>query len=37
MAPVVYYVNKNLVRPDITGWVDNIEDIHRGRYLCRKP
>lgn len=36
MAPVVYYVNKNLVRPDISGWVDNIEDIHRGRYLCRK-
>ena len=36
MAPVVYYVNKNLVRPDISGWVDNIEDIHRARYLCRK-
>jgi oligopeptide transport system substrate-binding protein len=36
MAPVVYYVNKNLVRSDIAGWVDNIEDIHRTRYLCRK-
>ncbi len=36
MAPIVYYVNKNLVRPDVSGWVDNIEDIHRSRYLCRK-
>ncbi len=37
MAPVVFYVNKNLVRPDVRGWVDNIEDIHRSRFLCRKP
>jgi oligopeptide transport system substrate-binding protein len=30
-------VNKNLVSPQITGWVDNIVDWHRSRYLCRKP
>lgn len=37
VAPVYYYVNKNLVRPDITGWVDNLLDHHRTRWLCMKP
>jgi oligopeptide transport system substrate-binding protein len=27
-------VNKNLVSPRVTGWVDNVVDIHRARYLC---
>ncbi len=32
--PIVYYVNKALVNPSVTGWEDNISDIHRTRFLC---
>ncbi|MGQ3015861.1 peptide ABC transporter substrate-binding protein [Phenylobacterium sp.] len=38
-APIVpvYFLNtKALVNPKITGWVDNIIDHHRTRYLCVK-
>jgi len=34
VAPIFFYVNKNLVNPQVTGWVDNIVDWHRARYLC---
>ena len=34
VATIYYYVNKNLVSPKITGFVDNIVDQHRTRYLC---
>ncbi|MFN3511487.1 MAG: peptide ABC transporter substrate-binding protein [Phenylobacterium sp.] len=34
VAPIYFYVNKNLVSPRITGWVDNIVDHHRSRYWC---
>jgi oligopeptide transport system substrate-binding protein len=34
IIPIVYYVSKNLVNPDVTGWEDNIVDLHRTRYLC---
>jgi oligopeptide transport system substrate-binding protein len=34
VAPLYFYVNKNLVRPDLDGWVDNLVDHHRSRYLC---
>ena len=34
IIPIVYYVSKNLVNPDVTGWEDNIVDIHRTRYMC---
>jgi len=34
VAPVFFYVNKNLVSPRVTGWVDNIIDHHRTRWLC---
>lgn len=37
VAPVYFYVNKNLVSPGITGWVDNLLDHHRARWLCMKP
>lgn len=37
IAPVYFLVNKNLVRPEITGWVDNLLDHHRTRWLCMKP
>jgi oligopeptide transport system substrate-binding protein len=36
LAPIFFYVNKNLVSPKLSGWVDNIVDHHRGRYLCEK-
>jgi oligopeptide transport system substrate-binding protein len=37
IAPVYFYVSKNLVRPDLMGWVDNLVDHHRSRYLCLRP
>lgn len=36
VAPIYFYVNKNLVNPKITGWVDNLVDHHRTRFLCLK-
>jgi oligopeptide transport system substrate-binding protein len=36
VAPYVFAVNTNLVNPRITGFVDNIIDQHRSRYLCVK-
>lgn len=34
ISPIYFYVNKNLVSPKITGWVDNIVDWHRARFQC---
>ena len=34
IVPIVYYVNKALVDPNVTGWEDNITHIHRTRFLC---
>ncbi len=34
ISPMWHQVNKNLVNPKVTGWVDNVVDIHRTRYLC---
>jgi oligopeptide transport system substrate-binding protein len=34
LAPIYFYVSKNLVSPKITGWVDNLADWHLTRYLC---
>lgn len=34
VAPIYFHINKNLVSPKVTGWVDNIIDHHRIRYLC---
>ena len=36
VAPLYFTVSRNLVAPAITGWVDNITDTHRARYLCMK-
>lgn len=36
IIPMWYFVTKNLVSPDVTGWEDNVMDIHRSRYLCFK-
>ena len=34
IAPLYFTVNRNLVRPDLSGWTDNLLDIHPSRYLC---
>jgi oligopeptide transport system substrate-binding protein len=33
VIPLYYYVSRHLVRPGVTGFVDNIRDIHLSRYL----
>ena len=37
VTPLFYYVSKNLVSPNVTGWADNIIDHHPTRYLCLGP
>lgn len=34
IMPIHYLVNRALVSPRVTGWVDNANHIHRTRYLC---
>ncbi|MCW5725261.1 MAG: peptide ABC transporter substrate-binding protein [Maricaulaceae bacterium] len=34
IIPIAFYVSKSLVNPRVTGWIDNVVDIHRSRYLC---
>ncbi|HEX5008502.1 MAG TPA: peptide ABC transporter substrate-binding protein [Hyphomonadaceae bacterium] len=36
VIPVLVRVTQDIVSPDITGYEDNAEDIHRSRYMCRK-
>lgn len=36
VAPVMTDAARNLVNPNITGWVDNPANWHLKRYLCRK-
>ncbi|MDO8377876.1 peptide ABC transporter substrate-binding protein [Phenylobacterium sp.] len=36
MIPVYFVVNRNLVSPKVTGWVDNVGNFHRARWLCVK-
>lgn len=36
LIPLYYLVGRNLVSPKITGWVDNVENFHRARWLCVK-
>lgn len=35
LTPMWFLVNQNLVDPTLTGWQDNVLDIHRSQYLCR--
>jgi oligopeptide transport system substrate-binding protein len=35
-SPLYYSVSRSLVNPRVTGWVDNIENWHRARWLCVK-
>jgi oligopeptide transport system substrate-binding protein len=34
VAPVYFGVSRALVNPRVTGWVDNLENSHRARWLC---
>ncbi|AVA22376.1 peptide ABC transporter substrate-binding protein [Rhizobium sp. LEGMi198b] len=34
--PIYYYVSQNIVAPKVQGFVDNIQDIHRTRWLSIK-
>jgi oligopeptide transport system substrate-binding protein len=36
VLPLLIRVTQDIVSPDITGYEDNPEDIHRTRYMCRK-
>ncbi|MES2340233.1 MAG: peptide ABC transporter substrate-binding protein [Pseudomonadota bacterium] len=36
IVPVYFVVNRNLVSPKVTGWVDNVGNFHRARWLCVK-
>jgi oligopeptide transport system substrate-binding protein len=36
VAPIYFSVARPLVNPKVTGWVDNIENWHRARWLCVK-
>ncbi|HET9159508.1 MAG TPA: peptide ABC transporter substrate-binding protein [Caulobacteraceae bacterium] len=36
VLPTYYFIDKNLVNPRVTGFVDNLMDKHRTRYLCFK-
>lgn len=33
VIPLYYYVSRHLVRPRITGFMDNVRDVHLSRYL----
>ena len=37
IIPLFYVVNRALVTPKITGWVDNVARIHPARWMCVKP
>jgi oligopeptide transport system substrate-binding protein len=36
VAPIYYYVSKQLISPDVIGWVDNAPDRHPTRFLDLK-
>lgn len=36
VIPLYYYVSRHLVKPQITGFADNVRDIHLSRYLGRE-
>ncbi|WP_355659505.1 peptide ABC transporter substrate-binding protein [Halomonas salifodinae] len=33
VLPIYYYVSRNLVNPALAGWENNLEDIHRSRWV----
>ena len=37
VIPLYFVVNRNLVSPRVTGFVDNAENFHRARWMCLRP
>jgi oligopeptide transport system substrate-binding protein len=37
IIPVYHYTTQHLVSPAITGWMDNVMDVHQTQYLGIKP
>jgi oligopeptide transport system substrate-binding protein len=37
LAPIYFPASRNLVSPQITGWIDNRGDNHGAEWLCRPP
>lgn len=37
VAPIYYYVSKQLISPKVVGWLDNTPDRHPTRFLDLKP
>ena len=35
VIPMWFAVSKNLVDPSLSGFIDNADDVHRSRYICR--
>lgn len=35
IIPMWFAVSKNMVDPTLTGFEDNVDDVHRSRYICR--
>ena len=33
VIPIMYYISKGLVQPYVKGWVPNVKDLHRTRYI----
>ena len=33
VIPIMYYISKGLVQPYVKGWVPNVKDLHRTRYM----
>jgi oligopeptide transport system substrate-binding protein len=37
LLPIYHHASRNLVSPAVTGWRDNVLDVHRSRYLGTMP
>ena len=33
VIPIMYYISKSLVQPNVRGWLPNIRNVHRTRYI----
>ena len=33
VIPIYFYTTQHLVNPKVSGWVDNIMDVHKTQYL----
>ncbi len=37
LVPIYFYVNKHLVKPEVTGWYDNVMDVVYSKDLGLRP